>query len=211
MEGVIQDMKFRQSLMNFAEKYGVSRASQKYNKARSYIYFWLKRYDGTLESLACLSRRPHSHPNQHTEAERKMIPDMHRRNPELGIVELWARMRKRRYSQTVESLWRVMRREGLTEPASKKKTYVPKPYEQIQYPRQRIQIDVKVVPRQCIADPELKLYQYTAIDEYSRYRVRRPIPSKARTPRRISCSKWSGISRERASSCNGTAVSFSGS
>jgi len=29
---------------------------------------------------------------------------------------------------------------------------------------------VKVVPRNCIADPELKLYQYTAIDEYSRLR-----------------------------------------
>ena len=41
----------------------------------------------------------------------------------------------------------------------------------MQYPGQRVQIDVKVVPRRCIADPQLKLYQYTAIDEYSRYRV----------------------------------------
>ncbi len=30
---------------------------------------------------------------------------------------------------------------------------------------------MKVVPRRCIADPQLKLYQNTAIDEYSRYRV----------------------------------------
>lgn len=30
---------------------------------------------------------------------------------------------------------------------------------------------VKVVPRRCIADLQLKLYQYTAIDEYSRYCV----------------------------------------
>ena len=30
---------------------------------------------------------------------------------------------------------------------------------------------MKVVPRRCIADSQLKLYQYTAIDEYSRYRV----------------------------------------
>ncbi len=179
MESVTQDMKFRQSLMNYAEKYGVSRASRKYNKTRSYIYFWLKRYDGTLESLACLSRRPHSHPNQHTEAELKLIHDMHRRNSDLGIVELWSRMRKRGYDRTVESLWRVMRREGLTEPATKKKTYTPKPYEQMLYPGQRIQIDVKVVPRQCIADPELKLYQYTAIDEYSRYRVLGAYPEQS--------------------------------
>ena len=71
----------------------------------------------------------------------------------------------------VESLWRVLRREGLLPEEAPKKKYTPKPYEQMQYPGQRVQIDVKVVPRMCIADPELKLFQYTAIDEYSRYRV----------------------------------------
>ena len=157
--------------VSYAQKYGVSRASRKYNKSRSYIYFWSARHDGSLQSLACRSRRPHSHPNQHTQEELKLIADMHRRNPKLGIVELWARMRKRGYTRTVESLWRVMRRQGWTAQAEKKKPYKPKPYEQMQYPGQRVQIDVKVVPRRCIADPELKLYQYTAIDEYSRYRV----------------------------------------
>ena len=38
------------------------------------------------------------------------------------------------------------------------------------YPGQRVQIDVKVVPRACITDPELRLFQYTAIDEFSRLR-----------------------------------------
>ena len=60
-----------------------------------------------------------------------------------------------------------------------KKKYCPKPYEQMQYPGQRIQIDVKVVPRSCIADPELKLYQYTAIDEYSRYRILGAYPEQS--------------------------------
>jgi hypothetical protein len=40
MNTVTQDMKYRQSLMKYVEKYGVSRASRKYNKGRSYIYFW---------------------------------------------------------------------------------------------------------------------------------------------------------------------------
>ena len=171
MNSITQDMKYRQSLLTYAQKYGVSRTSRKYNKSRSYIYFWRARYDGSLQSLACQSRRPHSHPNQHTPEELKLISDMHRRNPKLGIVELWARMRKRGYTRTIESLWRVMRREGWTAQGEKKKPYKPKPYEQMQYPGQRVQIDVKVVPRRCIADPQLKLYQYTAIDEYSRYRV----------------------------------------
>ena len=59
--------------MKYAEKYGVSRASRKYNKSRSYIYFWKQRWDGSVASLTCQSRRPHSHPNQHTEAELKLI------------------------------------------------------------------------------------------------------------------------------------------
>ena len=171
MNSITQDMKYRQSLLTYAQKYGVSRASRKYNKSRSYIYFWLARYDGSLHSLACQSRRPHSHPRQHTQEELKLIADMHRRNPKLEIVELWVRLRKRGYTRTIESLWRVMRREGWLAKAEKKKPYKPKPYEQMQYPGQRVQIDVKVVPRSCIADPELKLFQYTAIDECSRYRV----------------------------------------
>lgn len=179
MDSITQDMKYRYSLMKYVEKYGVSRASRKYNKGRSYIYFWKARYDGTIESLACQSRRPHSHPNQHTEQELKLIRDMHRRNPKLGIVELWARMRQRGYSRCIESLWRVMRREGMAAKEKPKKEYKPKPYEQMQYPGQRVQIDVKVVPRACIADPQLKLYQYTAIDEYSRYRILGAYPEQS--------------------------------
>ena len=88
MDSITQDMKYRYSLMKYAEKYGVSRASRKYDKSRSYIYFWRKRFDGTIESLACRSRRPHSHPNQHTPEEIKLKQKMRRRNPKLGIVEL---------------------------------------------------------------------------------------------------------------------------
>ena len=175
-------MAYRQSLMKYAEKFGVSRASRKYNKGRSYIYFWKARWDGTVESLACQSRRPHSHPNQHTEAEMKLIRDMRRRNPNLGMVELWHRLRQRGYTRRPESLFRVMRKLGLFPPQKKKIVYHPKPYEQMTYPGQRVQVDVKVVPRKCISDPELRLFQYTAIDEFTRLRFLaaypQPISSK---------------------------------
>ena len=52
--------------------------------------------------------------------------------------------------------------------------YIPKPYEKMQYPGQRVQIDVKFVPDACIVGDAKsegrKFYQYTAIDEYSRFR-----------------------------------------
>ena len=56
-KSITQDMAYRQSLMKYTEKYGVGRASRKYNKSRSYIYFWKQRWDGSVASLACQSRR----------------------------------------------------------------------------------------------------------------------------------------------------------
>ena len=172
MNNVTQDMKYRQSLVSFALKYGVLRASRKYNRARSTIYFWLSRYNGTIESLALKSRRPHSHPNQHTEEELDLLRRMRRRNPDLGLCELWCRLRNRGYSRTIVSLYRIMRRIGLQPMPSPKPKYVPKPYEKMLYPGQRVQIDVKFVPSSClVGDAKGKhFFQYTAIDEYSRLR-----------------------------------------
>ena len=95
---------------------------------------------------------------------------MRRRNPNLGVVELWHRLRKRGYTRHVYSLYRVLHRLNMLPAAKEKKKYVAKPYQQMTHPGERIQIDVKVVPRRCIADPNLRLYQYTAIDEFSRLR-----------------------------------------
>ena len=177
-KSITQDMAYRQSLMKYAEKYGVSRASRKYNKSRSYIYFWRACWDGSVESLACQSRRPHSHSNQHTEAELKLIRDMRRRNPQLGLVELWHRLKQRGYTRRPESLFRVMRKLGMF-PQKKKRICTPKPYQQMTRPGERIQVDVKVVPRRCITDPELRLFQYTAIDEFSRLRFLAAYPEQS--------------------------------
>jgi len=57
MDKITQDMKYRLSLVKYALTHGVSKASRKYNKSRSYIYFWLKRYDGDIRSLAYRSRK----------------------------------------------------------------------------------------------------------------------------------------------------------
>ena len=120
-----------------------------------------------MQSLACQSRRPHSRPNHHTQAGLKLIRDMRRRNPTLRMVELWHRPWQRGYNRRPESLFRVMRKLGLFPPAAKRTPYKPKPYEQMIYPSQRVQVDVKVVPRKCIAETQLRLYQYTAIDEFT--------------------------------------------
>ena len=176
---ITQDMRYRQSLMQYAAKYGVGRASRKYNRSRSYIYFWRKRWDGTIASLACQSRRPHHHPNEHTPEEIALILRMRRRDPNLGMIELWCRLRKRGYTRCPESLFRVMRRLGMFPPPKKQERRKTKPYEQMNHPGQRVQIDVKVVPLRCLANPEERLFQYTAIDEYSRLRYLGAYPEQS--------------------------------
>jgi transposase InsO family protein len=63
-----------------------------------------------------------------------------------------------------------MKRLGYFQTDKPKKKYVPKPMEQMQYPGQRVQIDVKFVPLSCITTKGDRYYQFTAIDEYSRLR-----------------------------------------
>ena len=71
MNTITQKMKYSQSIIKYSEKYSVTEAAIKYNVTRQYIYFWKRRYDGTLQSLADRSHRPHHHPNEHTEEEIK--------------------------------------------------------------------------------------------------------------------------------------------
>ena len=171
MNTITQDMRYRLSLIKYAEKYGVTKAAIKYKTNRQYIYRWKRRYDGTLESLRNRSRRPHHHPNQHTPEEIKLISDMRRRNPDAGLVIFWVKLKQRGYSRSIPGLYRFLRKVGLMAVKPPNPKYVPKPYEQMDYPGQRIQIDVKFVPSVCLVGDAKgqRFYPYTAIDEYSRW------------------------------------------
>ena len=105
MTSITQDMRFRLSLIKYSEKYGVTKAAIKYRVNRQYVYRWKKRYDGDIESLRDRSRRPHSHPNQHTAEELKLINDMHRRNPHTGLVVFWVKLMQRGYKRSITGLY----------------------------------------------------------------------------------------------------------
>ena len=172
MNTITQTMKFRQAIIEYSFKNGVTEAAIRYKVNRQYVYRWRKRYDGTLQSLSDKSRRPHHHPNQHTPEELKLIADMRKRNANAGLVVFWVKLRKRGYSRSITGLYRVLRRQGQMAVKPPNPKYIPKPYEKMLYPGQRVQIDVKVVPSACIVGESQgeKFYQYTAIDEYSRFR-----------------------------------------
>lgn len=169
---ITQVMRYRLSLITYANKYGVTKAAMKYKTNRQYIYRWKRRFDGSILSLRDRSRRPHHHPNQHTPDEIKLITDMRRRNPDAGLVVFWVKLIQRGYSRSIPGLYRFLRKQGIMAVKPPNPKYVAKPYEQMQYPGQRIQIDVKFVPSVCLVNEAKgqRFYQYTAIDEYSRWR-----------------------------------------
>ena len=163
MNTVTQTMKYRQALIKYSQKYDVTKAAIRYKTNRQYVYRWMKRYDGTIQSLADKSHRPHHHPNQHTEAELKLIKDMRRRNPNAGLVVFWVKLMQRGYSRSITGLYRVLKRNGEMAVKPKNPKYIPKPYEKMYFPGQRVQVDVKFVPASCIvgAAKGEKYYQYT--------------------------------------------------
>lgn len=178
-----QEAKYRFKTLKYAERFGIAKAAANYHTSEKNIYRWkklLKEGNGDILVLANKSRRPHSHPNAHTETEIKLIKDMRRRNPNIGLQDFWIKLQARGYTRTQPALLKVLKRlEMPTNPKIKpsptcKKTHT---YELAKYPGQKVQIDVKYVPTECLSEefkakyPGDKLYQYTAIDEYSRYRI----------------------------------------
>ena len=176
MNSITQDILYKQSVIKYSYRHGVTKAAIKFKMHRKTIYRWREKYDGTPQSQKNKSRRPHSHPNQHTETEIKLIKNYKDNNKDTGLVVLWVKLRRAGYTRTITSLYRVMQRIGIYKKTpSKKKEYEPKPYEQMTHPGERIQIDVKYVPTKNLTKEVQELdgryYQYTAIDEYSRQRV----------------------------------------
>ena len=105
MKTVTQTILYRQALIEYSEKYGVTKAAIRairYKTNRQYIYRWLKIYDGTVESLKDRSHRPHHHPNEHTTEELNLIADMRKRNSNAGLVVFWVKLRQRDYTRSVQ-------------------------------------------------------------------------------------------------------------
>ena len=93
MKSITQDIRYYQAILSYADKHGVTKAAIKYRTYRQFIYRLRNRYDGIPESLAPKSRRPHHHPNEHSDKE--IALRMRKRRPNTGLVCFWVRLRKK--------------------------------------------------------------------------------------------------------------------
>ena len=166
MTSLTSKAQFRQRVIKYSEKNGVTKAANRFRVSRNAIYEWKARYDGSWKSLLDRSHRPHHHPAEHTREEYDLIRRYWYRNKEDRMI-LWMKIREKGYSRSYKSMCRAIKRMQLQNEEKKRHSYKPKPYAKADYPGQKVQVDVKYVPKECVAG-EAKYYQYTAIDEYSR-------------------------------------------
>ena len=148
---------------------------RRYHISKASLMRWNKQYDGSRESLAPKSHRPHTqHPNAHTEQELNWIRNLHRRNPNISVCEMYGKLRQEKaYSRHPGSLYRVFVRLGYRTKveSTKKKSKHTGHYDTPEELGIKWQMDVKYVPTACYAGTDGdKFYQYTMIDEASRER-----------------------------------------
>lgn len=147
---------------------------RRYHISKASLMRWNKRYDGTPASLASKSHRPLTpHPNAHTEQELTWIKNLHRRNPNISVGEMYGKLKEQKgYTRHPGALFRVFRRLGFPKKVTpSNKSYTPRPYDTPSKLGEKWQMDVKYVPAACYTgDDDRRFFQYTALDEAERER-----------------------------------------
>lgn len=171
---ITEEMRFRQRVVKYAIRHNNNaKAARRYHTSRQQVQRWRKRYNGDVRSLANRSRRPHSHPNQHTQEELNLIRHKHRYHHHEGYAQVYRKLIDAGYKRTYDSMCRQIRKMKLNV-VKKRASYPKSNYHKspVTYPGESVQIDVKYVPNECIgfASYHNRYYQITAIDEYSRKR-----------------------------------------
>ena len=179
MSSISEIYRVRQRAIEYAIKHNNnSKAAVKYKTSCQQI----KRWRGTVQSLLPKSRRPKSHPSQHTQEEVELVMKKYKKFGYEGLAEVYVKARKEGYSRTYDSMCRIIRKmKGNAKEKPKKLHKRKKKVEQAKYPGERVQIDIKYVPEECIqfGTRDQKYYQITALDEYTRKRVLRIADEKS--------------------------------
>jgi transposase-like protein len=175
MNIITQNAYKRQRILLYAIKKGVAKAADRFGCSRKTVHKWLKRYDGTLESLKDRSHRPLTvHPNAHTPEEYNLIKNHYTKKMRKthDFLLLYQHLRDRHgYKRSFGGMKRFINLRFGSPPTAPKPKRKLKPYERAEYIGQKLQLDVKYVPTACLVNG-VKLYQFTAVDECSRWTFR---------------------------------------
>jgi len=92
---ITEEMRFRQKVVEYAIKHkNNAKAARRYDTSRQQVQRWRKKYNGTVESLANKSRRPHSHPNEHTQKEIELISKKYQYHKHEGLGQVYRKCKE---------------------------------------------------------------------------------------------------------------------
>lgn len=177
MNIVSQEARKRQAVVKLARRKGKSYAARMYGVSLSSVKRWDKQYDGKdWRSLKERSHRPHSHPKQHTESEEMIISQAFWKKYErYGWDGVYAEAKANGYTRSLSGMIYAAKRLDLVDKAKRRPPRRhDRQFPEVLIPGEKVQIDVKEVPYYCLRGKLLRenkhLYQWTAIDECTRFR-----------------------------------------
>ena len=170
MDIITQNAYHRQRMLRYGNEHSISQTCRNYRVSRKTFYKWKRRYDGSIESLKDRSHRPKRSPRAHSESEKRLIKRVVNRYKWRDLLLSYQVLSGKGYSRSYGGFKRIVGQMRADKPKKKGKRK-PKPYQRAEYPGQKIQIDVKYVPKECVANGQ-KYYQYTAKDECTRWTYR---------------------------------------
>jgi len=181
-------------MINYFMSHGATKTAIRYRVSRKTVYKWAKRYDGTRQSLKDQSRKPHTSPKGHTAEEIALVRRALKKVKWIDLILAYQRLRLRGYTRSYGGFRRLVSRLRTDKPKAATPKRKPKPYAKATYPGQKVQVDVKYVPRECVVQQRPRMdsggnitqgsnykryYQFTAVDEYSRWTYRQMYDDKS--------------------------------
>lgn len=172
MDRITQEAHNRQRMLKYlVSGHSATETALRYRVSRKTVYKWNKRWDGTWESLVDRSHRPHQSPRAHREEEIRLIRRLAKKHHWRDILLAYQEAVEKGYSRSYGGFKRIVRKLFEEKGNKKLRKRKNKPYQRAEYPGQKVQVDVKFVPSECAVDGR-KYYQFTAVDECSRWALR---------------------------------------
>ena len=171
MGRITQEAYHRQRMLEYRRNHTLVETGIRYRTSRKTVVKWWNRWDGTAGSLEDRSRRPHRISRGHSQEELAIIGRVVKRHGWKDLLASYQELREKHgYTRSYGAFKRIvskLRGKGI----KPKKARKNKPYQRAEYPGQKLQLDVKFVPSECVVDRR-KYYQFTAKDECTRWTFR---------------------------------------
>jgi hypothetical protein len=169
MDNKTYDTKKRKKICDYHLK-GHTKAETciKHGVTRPTLDSWLKRYDGeNRETLADKSKKPNAHSKQCKANEIKLVLDTWRELGHLGGDYVYGiLLREKGFGRHIGTMYKILNKHKMIrkKPPPKREN---KPYNTAKYPGEKLQMDVKYVPKGSLSRDLVceQWYQWTIIDE----------------------------------------------